>query len=342
MSESRLRIGFVGAGDNTRTRHIPGFRALPGVELALVANRTRESSERVARSHGIRRVAADWREVVTSPDVDAVCIGTWPYLHAEVTRAALAAGKHVLTEARMASDVAQAEAMLADARRHPQLVAQIVPAPLSLRMDGIIRDLVTGGALGELREVSVTHTTGQFCAPESPRSWRQDRGWSGCNTLSLGIYYETLLRWLDQDAAVLAADAAVYTPFRRDAESGDERPVETPDTLTILARYPAGARLVMHLSAIEGGPGRNEVRLNGSRACLKVDLAAGALTLTPHGEKPRELPVPSLPDGGWRVEADFVDSIRHGTPVRLTDFATGVRYMRFTEAAWRAWRAVAP
>jgi predicted dehydrogenase len=157
MSEPRLRIGFVGAGDNTRTRHIPGFRALPNVELTVVANRTRESSERVARSHGIARVAADWREVVTAPDVDAVCIGTCPYLHAEVTLAALRAGKHVLTEARMAADVAQAEAMLAESRQHPQLVAQIVPAPLSLRMDGIIRDLVAGGALGELREVSVTH-----------------------------------------------------------------------------------------------------------------------------------------------------------------------------------------
>jgi predicted dehydrogenase len=242
----------------------------------------------------------------------------------------------------MAADVAQAEAMLAESRQHPQLVAQIVPAPLSLRMDGIIRDLVAGGALGELREVSVTHTTGQFCAADAVRSWRQDRGWSGCNTLSLGIYYETLLRWLDQDAVVIAADAAVYTPLRRDVESDRDRPVEAPDTLTILARYPTGARLVVHLSAIEGGPGRNEVRLNGSQACLRIDLAVGTLTLTPHGEASRDLPVPSLPDAGWRVEADFVESIRRGVPVSLTDFATGVRYMRFTEAAWRAWRPVAP
>jgi hypothetical protein len=41
--------------------------------------------------------------------------------------------------------------------------------------------------------------------------------------------------------------------------------------------------------------------------------------------------------GGWQVEADFVASIRTGAPVTLTDFATGRRYMRFTEAAWRAW-----
>ena len=42
---------------------------------------------------------------------------------------------------------------------------------------------------------------------------------------------------------------------------------------------------------------------------------------------------------GWRVEEDFVDSIRKGAPVRLTDFARGVGYMRVTEAIWRSWSA---
>ena len=39
---------------------------------------------------------------------------------------------------------------------------------------------------------------------------------------------------------------------------------------------------------------------------------------------------------GWRVEADFVQSIRDGTPVRLTDFDSGVVYMEFTEAVARS------
>ena len=39
----------------------------------------------------------------------------------------------------------------------------------------------------------------------------------------------------------------------------------------------------------------------------------------------------------WQVEADFVNSIRTGAPVLLTDFATGVRTMRFTDDVWQAW-----
>ena len=46
--------------------------------------------------------------------------------------------------------------------------------------------------------------------------------------------------------------------------------------------------------------------------------------------------VPADRAGGWRVEADFVDSIRQGAPVRYTDFETGVRYMEFTEAVARS------
>ena len=125
MQATKLRIGFVGAGTNTRERHIPGFRTLPGVELAAVVNRSRTSSERVAREQCIPRVADDWRELVAASDLDAICIGTWPYLHAEVSIATLTAGKHVLTEARMAMNTAESEAMLTALRaaqvHHPGL-----------------------------------------------------------------------------------------------------------------------------------------------------------------------------------------------------------------------------
>jgi predicted dehydrogenase len=100
MTDKPIRVGFVGAGANTRKHHIPKLAAQPGVPLVSVANRSKESSERVAKEFGIARAHGDWREVVEAKDVDAVCIGTWPYMHAELTAAALAAGKHVLCEAR--------------------------------------------------------------------------------------------------------------------------------------------------------------------------------------------------------------------------------------------------
>src|SRR5687767_15996318 len=102
MSDTTIRVGFIGAGGNSRLHHIPKLKAQPGVELTAVANRSKESGERAAKEFGIARVETDWRAIVAAPDIDAVCIGTWPYTHAEMTIAALEAGKHVLCEARMA------------------------------------------------------------------------------------------------------------------------------------------------------------------------------------------------------------------------------------------------
>ena len=45
---ARVRVGIVGAGNFTTNRMLPNFQKLPDVEITVVANRSRESAERVA------------------------------------------------------------------------------------------------------------------------------------------------------------------------------------------------------------------------------------------------------------------------------------------------------
>lgn len=336
MSAARLRVGVIGAGANTRAKHLPLLRAIPGVEIVAVANRSRESSERVAREFGIARVAPDAQAIIAAADIDAVVIGTWPYLHAELSIAALRAGKHVLTEARMARDLAEAQAMLSELRKHPQLVAQIVPAPFSLPFDATIVDWLRGGKLGVVREVHATFTHGALANPAAPFSWRQDFALSGKNTMFLGIFYEMVRRWLGRDPESVVADAAIFTQFRRD-EHGAEHEVKIPESVSVLGRYADGARLVMHLSGVETSVPRNEIRVNGSEGAVRADFAADELWFAPRGGAERRVEIAPERRGEWRVEADFVDSIREGKPVTLTDFASGVRYMAFTDAVWESW-----
>src|SRR5206468_3887543 len=200
VTERTIRVGFVGAGKNTRSRHIPGFQNLPGVELVAVANRSRESGERVAREFGIARVYAHWRDLVRAGDVDAVCIGTWPYMHCEITLAALEHGKHVLCEARMAMNAAEGRSMLYAARRARHLVAQLVPAPHTLEVDATLQALVAEGYAGEVLAVELQATQGRFVDPDEPMHWRHDASLSGLNTLNMGIWYEAMTRRLEADA----------------------------------------------------------------------------------------------------------------------------------------------
>ena len=331
-----LRIGIIGAGNNTRAKHIPGFKAIDGVTVTVVCNRSRKSGEQVAAAFDIPKVAASWHEIVESPDIDAVCIGTWPNLHAKITVAALRAGKHVLTEARMARNMAEAELMLAEAKLRPALVTQIVPAPMSLPFDATITDLLAAGTLGTLREVVMICTNASLTDAAAPLNWRQDHALSGKNTLMVGIYYEMILRWLQQEPISLVASASVFTKERKDAE-GLLQPTVMPESLGVLGLFAEGCRLVGHFSGVETTAPRSEIRLNGSKAGLRLDLVREHLWLAEAGKPERQVEIAPEKRGGWRVEADFVDSIRTGKPVSLTNFKTGVTYMRFTEAVWESW-----
>lgn len=332
LTSQKLHIGFIGAGANTRKMHIPGFQKLENVELSLVANRTLESARKVAQKDGIARVAEHWQAVVQDPQIDAVCIGTWPYLHAEATIAALEQGKHVLCEARMAMNLEEAKRMQAASVAHPKLVAQLVPAPFSLDFDATIREIIRKGELGELLEVRVVHTAGQAARPDAPMSWRQDASLSGQNILSMGIMHETVQRWVEDDPAWLLAVGEIFQKQRFYPGKSEPTEVGIPDSISILGAFAkSGARMIYHFSGVESGEPRMEFRLNGSKGALRFDAFQSQLLFAQAGStEERKITLSRSDCRGWQVEADFVRSIREGTPVRRTSFEQGVRYMTFT------------
>lgn len=333
ISPPPLRIGFIGAGANTRERHIPGFQALENVWCTVVANRSEASSREVAKAFEIPEVDNDWQAVVNHPEVDAVCIGTWPYRHAEITLAALRAGKHVLTEARMAMDLREAEMMLQASTQHPELVTQVVPAPFSLRYDRAIKAFLSGGQIGKLREIRVTHLMPAYADANSPLDWRQNEFYSGHNVLTLGILFEMVQRWMGQENPDwVQADAAVFTPMRVDPATNAPHRILLPESMSVAAGYPAARRVNLQISAITVGLPRLEAIFNGTEGTLHYDMLGQELRWASLRE-PQMRPVPVDPAhwGDWHVEADFVASIREGKPVTLTSFADGVRYMRFTQ-----------
>ena len=337
MTDKTIRVGFVGAGANCRRHHIPKLQAQPGVEVVAVANRTKESGERVAKEFGIARVASDWREVVNAPDIDAVCIGTWPYMHAELTIAALETGKHVLCEARMAMNAAEGRRMLEAARKRPQLVTQLVPGPPSLELDPTVKRLVAEGYVGDVLAVEV-HATQQarFADVGEALHWRQDIRLSGNNVLNMGIWYETMMRWVGPAKSV-AAMTKIAVPRRRDASDAWHE-VKVPDHVDILARLASGDGVAhLRFSALTAFAPAPEAWIYGSEGTLRIEPDAKRLSGGRRGDKAlAEIPIPAAQRIGWRVEEEFVNAIRGREKVALTTFEDGVRYMEFTDAVARS------
>jgi predicted dehydrogenase len=337
MKNDELRVGIIGLGNNCRMRHVPGLRSCPNVKIVAVCNRRGDSTAAAAREFGIPTTYNRWQDLVADPSIDAVVIGTWPYLHCPITIAALAAGKHVLTEARMAMNAAEARTMLDLSRRHSNLVTQIVPSPFGLRAHQVVMDLLDSGFIGELREVVVIGTSDIFADAATPLHWRQVMELSGVNMLTLGILHETLIRWVPDPTRVFAQGNA-FTPERMDPATGMRCQVGVPDSLQVLTEIDGGARGLYHMSGVTlFGPG-SQIHLYGSAGTLKYELAPqDRLFGARRGDKElREIVVPADKELSWRVEADFVESIRGGKRVQFTDFDSGVRYMEFTDAVARS------
>ena len=322
-----LRIGIVGAGANTRSRHIPGFQQIDGVEVTAVCNRTRASGQKAADEFGIAHVFEDWRELVTADEVDAVCVGTWPYLHCDISIATLEAGKHILTEARMAMDLSQARHMQVAAQASDR-VSMIVPAPFYLESEPTLLEMVANDTFGDLLEIHVSALSGGW-DPSVPLHWRQRRELSGQNIMSMGILNETVRRYAGHDRALIA-QAHTFTTRRPNPEGGTGD-VDVPDSLGIVSQLESGATAVYHISSVaEHGRGGG-FEVHGTKGAFRLEGGQAHVALAGEDDF-RVLDVAPDKAWGWTVEADFVDAIRDGKPVTHTNFSDGVKYMAFTEA----------
>jgi predicted dehydrogenase len=335
-NQKTIRVGIIGAGGNSRARHIPGFRALPNVEVVAVANRSRASSEKAARELNIPRAFDTYQDLLEDPLVDAVCIGTWPYMHFPITVAALEAGKHVLTEARMAMDAAEAREMLDASRRRPELVAQVVPSPFTFEVDRMVMDLIAEGYLGDMVSIELRTSTGTFPDFGGPLTWRQDRELSGYNILTMGIWYEALLRWLGPATKVMAMTKVVVP--QRKGPDGRLQAVTIPDHVDVLCEMACGAQAHLAVSAVSGLNRVNDIWLFGTEGTLYVDGNTWKLYGGKRGGERtvQEIIIPEEKKGKWRVEEEFINAIRGTEQVTTTTFEDGVKYMEFTEAVTRS------
>ena len=327
-----LRLGFVGMGSICRTRHVPGFRALPGVELAVVANRSEESSRAVAEELGIPEIAQSWTDIVAREDIDAVVIGTWPYMHHPVSIAALAAGKHVFCQARMAMNYREACEMKAAADQSGK-VAMVCPVPIGLSIDATIARFLRNGMLGALRLVRVQGLYDAFAKPEALMGWRKDHRFSGLNALTLGMYVEVIHRWFGPTVRV-SASTNTFVTHRMDT-AARMTAVRIPDQFLINSRLQSGLDVQYVLSGAVAD-GRDRIEIHGTEAGIVYDVTDDALFYLTDGRT--AVPVQSLPEerydpNQWDVEARFVRAIRDGVAAR-PNFTDGCRYMQVVQAVY--------
>ena len=283
---------------------IPAFRKIPECQLVAVANTSLASSQRVATEFNIPKPYPHWKALLDDQDIDAVCIGTWPYMHQTLTLASLEKGKHVLCQARMANNAQEAREMLAASLRHPDLVCQLVPTSGGYRVDNLLRKLLAEGFVGELLSVEIQRVGRGFADFAGELDWRHSQEFSGVNIMTVGATYESMMRWLGRGTRVMAM-AKVHVPYRR-AANGQRASVTLFDHADVLYELASGAQVHMRFSETTGLSSGNQTWIHGSEGTIHIDdrqtVRGGK-----RGEKElREIPNPPEGQAVARVEAEFI------------------------------------
>jgi predicted dehydrogenase len=221
-----LRIGILGAARIADEGIVAPARTL-GHEVVAVAARDRTRAEAFAAEHGIATVHDSYADVIADPDVELVYNALVNSLHARWNIAALQAGKHVLSEKPLTSNADQARAVRAAALASPGRIAEGLHYrhhPVNLRL----RELVTSGALGDIRRVDLVLA---IPAPlEADPRWSREL--AGGATMDLGCYVLDAARrlgtWIGAAPQIVAANATLRAP-------------EVDASMRVELAYPGGA-----------------------------------------------------------------------------------------------------
>lgn len=162
------KVGIVGAGFGVRS-HLPAYSAHPAFEVVALASPS--NAQRIAAERGIPHAFPNCEALLDGCDVDVVSVAAPPFTHHRDVIQSLARGKHVICEKPFALNVAEAEEMLAAARKAGTATAVMhefrwIPERLA------VKELIANKHLSPLREIEITQLSNRLREEvQRPRSW---------------------------------------------------------------------------------------------------------------------------------------------------------------------------
>ena len=144
----KVNIGVIGTGSISHS-HLNAYKKNKAAYIYAVCDLNLDRAKAVALEYGAEKVYTNYNELLNDPKVDAVSICTWNNSHAEITIAAVKAGKHVLTEKPLCKSVEEALAVQKAVRE----TEKIVQVGFVRRYDPnaqLLRQFIDQGEFGEI------------------------------------------------------------------------------------------------------------------------------------------------------------------------------------------------
>jgi predicted dehydrogenase len=264
-----LRWGVLGPGWIAH-RFVESLQAHTTQDVVAVGSRDRKRALAFGAEWSLPRAHGSYEALFDDPDVDIVYIATTHPSHRDNAIDALDAGKHVLVEKPLAVDAAGARDIAAAAARNNRFVGEAMWTKFLPKFD-VVRQLLDGGALGEIHTVIADH--GEFFTPDH-RIY--DASLAGGPLLDLGTY-------------PIALAHSVFGSFTSVAARGqDARPGLNGQISAVLSDA-AGNQALVHTTMLSDTP--TAAVISGRDATLHIDgpfFMPGPFTLTRHRGHPSE------------------------------------------------------
>jgi len=287
----KLGLGIVGCGNIAMTylRNAALFR---GLELRACADLLPEQAALRAADYGLR--ASSVEDLIAAPDIDLVINLTIPAAHAEITRAALDAGKDVFTEKPLGTTLAEGRDLVAIAEARGRVLGS-APDTFLGAAGRLARQLIEGGAVGRI--VSGT----AFMMGRGMEHWHPNPSFyyqkGGGPVLDMGPYYLTMLVNLLGPATRVMAMATSASPTRLITAEGPLQgttfPIGTPTSLLSLIEFASGAVITFGASWDVFGHSNAPIELHGTTGSLRLpdpDTFGGTISLSHGGGTWEDLP----------------------------------------------------
>ena len=213
-----IKVGIIGCGKIAQVRHIPEYAANPHAEVYGFYDINQARAQELAEKYG-GKAYASYEELLADPAIEAVSVCAANHAHAEISIAALKAGKHVLCEKPMAISLEECEAMVAAAKETGKYL-MIGQNQRLAKAHSKAKELIEQGAIGKVLTFRTIFGHG------GPETWSVDPGknvWFIDKTKAamgamadLGIHKTDMIQYV-LGSKIVKTQAVLTTLDKRDA-----------------------------------------------------------------------------------------------------------------------------
>lgn len=284
MSKQKMKIGVIGAG-SISDMHLQSYEKNQGVELKAICDLNRDRAEEKAIRYGIAKRYDCYIALLEDKEIDAVSICTWNHSHAEISIAALKAGKHVLVEKPLCTSVEEAKKIEETVKKTGKIL-QVGFVRRYASNTFLVKEFIDANEIGAIyyAKASCIRRLG------NPGGWFSDKERSGGGPLiDIGVHVIDICWYLMGKPKVKTISSNTYSKlgnrsniknlsFYKAADyDPDKNTVE--DMANALIRFDNGASLIVDVSfTLHAKKDEIAVKLYGEKGGVEIEPELSIIT----------------------------------------------------------------